>query len=161
MNRIEIPLARDILTQTGDLMLRGWVRLHVKNAAGVWKLEKFRWDTGSDISAMPAWYAKNRGFDIPPTGVLIPINTATGQEIVLVRSGTLRVRVDGLSPKEHIIPCHFRDDPDTLPAPGSHAALHPRVLLGLAGVVDKLRIYPDGSLTSLLAPFGMLVVEEL
>lgn len=161
MSRLELPLKADILTQTGDLLLQGILGLHVQDDSGQWRMLAFRADSGSDIRAIPAWYAKSLNLPMPTASFSIPINTSTGQEMILVRSGTLRIKVDGLGPRVFDVPCHFRGDPGVSPAPGSHTALFPRRLLGVAGVIDKLRIYPDGSLTSLAAPFGVLVVEEI
>ena len=41
---------------------------------------------------------------------------------------------------EYGFPCFFLGDPDTPPDPKAPPAAIPRYLLGLSGVVDKLRI---------------------
>ncbi len=160
MSLLEVPLDPDILPVTGDLLLRALLNLHVRDALGNWLPQVFRVDSGSDISAMPAWHAKALGLPMPLTGTIMNLNLAMGQQAVIVRSGILRIKVDGLSPMEHVIPCHFRGDPDIAPPTTSPAAI-PRNLLGMTGVVDKLRITFDGSLTSLAASFGVMLVEEL
>ena len=47
-------------------------------------------------------------------------------------------RLPALDPTVYYFPCHFVGDPTPVPAA-------PRNLLGLAGVVDKLRITFDGT----------------
>jgi hypothetical protein len=142
-----------------EVPLRAFLNRYVRDALGHWLPQVFRVDSGSDISAMPAWHAKALGLPMPLTSTVVNLNLAMGQQTVIVRSGIPRIKVDGLSPKEHVISCHFRGDPDIAPPTTSPAAL-PRNLLGIAGVVDKLRITFDGSLTSLTASFGVMVVEE-
>ena len=160
MNRMEVPIKDNILYQTGDLLLRAELGLLLRDAAGNWTLQTFRVDSGSDISAMPAYRAKVLGLAMPQQGLTISLTTAIGQQNVLIRSGYLRLKVDGLSQTEHIIPCHFRGDPDTPPPPGT-TATGPYNLLGLAGVIDKLRFTFDGTPLSMSAPYGILVVEEM
>lgn len=160
MSRLEVPLRGKVLPATGDLLLRAEIDLWLKNASGNWLLQTFRVDSGSDISSMPAYRAKALGLPMPQRGIITPLATPSGKQPTLVRSGLLRLRVEGLSQYEHVIPCHFRGDPDAPPPPGVTANF-PRNLLGLAGVVDKLRFTYDGSLTSPITPFGRLIVEEI
>ncbi len=65
-----------------------------------------------------------------------------------------------MDPVEHVIPCHFLGDPDAPPL-GTVAATFPRSLLGLTGVVDKLRIVTDGTPVPPHAPHGNLIVERI
>jgi hypothetical protein len=37
----------------------------------------------------------------------------------------------------------------------------PRNLLGLSGVVDKLRITTDGTPLSMSAPYGVVIIEKI
>jgi hypothetical protein len=55
------------------------------------------------------------------------------------------------------LPCYFVGDPD---APLDPNAPAPISLLGLSGVIDKLRLTFDGT-SSLPAPHGNLIVEKL
>ena len=161
MSRLEKPLDHTILYATGDLLLRAEVDIHLKDNAGNWQQQTFRVDSGSDISAMPAWRAKALGLPIPQAGTLLPVNTAYGQVTMMVRSGLLRMKVEGMDQTEYVIPCHFRGDPDTSPDPSVSAAMLPRNLLGLSGVVDKLRITTDGKPVSAAAPYGLLIIEKI
>ena len=92
---------------------------------------------------------------------MLPVNTAAGPVTVLVRSGLLRMRVDGMDQTEYVIPCHFRGDPDSPPDPSVPLATLPKNLLGLSGVVDKLRIITDGTPLSAIAPYGVVVLEKI
>jgi hypothetical protein len=161
VSRLEKPLGHDILWATGDLLLRAELDLHLRDATGNWHQQPFRYDSGADITAMPAWRAKALGLPMPLAGILLPVNTAVGQVTMMVRSGLLRIRVEGMDQTEYLIPCHFRGDPDTPPDPSISSALLPRNLLGLSGVVDKLRITTDGKPVSPAAPYGLLIMEKL
>jgi hypothetical protein len=161
VSRLEIPLRHDVLWATGDLLLRGEVDLHLRDASGNWQRLTFRYDSGSDITAMPAWRAKDLSLPMPQTGLMLPVTTATGQVTLVVRSGLRRLKVEGMDQTEYVIPCHFRGDPDSPPDPSVSAALLPRNLLGLSGVVDKLRITTGGKPVSASAPYGLLIVEKI
>jgi hypothetical protein len=159
MSRLHIPLDHDILFATGDLLLRAEVDLLLKDNSGNWQAQTFRVDSGSDLPSMPAFRAKALDLPMPQKGVGLPVNTTAGPVTLTVRSGVLRIRVVGLGPGEYVIPCHFLGDPDQPPDPKASSA-GPRNLLGLAGVVDKLRLTFDGTPTP-GAAYGNLVVEKL
>jgi hypothetical protein len=161
VSRLEKPLEHEILYATGDLLLRAEVDLHLRDNAGNWHQQTFRVDSGSDISSMPAWRAKVLGLAIPQAGISLPVNSAVGQVVMVVHSGLLRMKVEGMDQTEYVIPCHFRGDPDSPPDPSVPAAMLPRNLLGLSGVVDKLRITTDGTPVSESAPYGLLIVEKI
>jgi hypothetical protein len=82
------------------------------------------------------------------------IDKQTGLEI---RSGLLRARIVGLDGVDFNFPCFFLGDPDASSSV-SQAATTPRTLLGLTGVVDKVRILFDGTPTP-AALYGNLVLE--
>src|SRR4051812_5658188 len=115
MSRLEKPLDHEMLYATGDLLLRAEVDLHLQDAGGSWQQQTFRVDNGSDISTMSAALAKQLNLPLPQTGVSLPVNTAVGQVVMVVRSGYLRMRVEGMDQTEYVIPCHFRGDPDAAP----------------------------------------------
>ncbi|HEX5269703.1 MAG TPA: hypothetical protein VFW33_04405 [Gemmataceae bacterium] len=158
MSRLEKPLGHEIHPITGDLLLRAEVDLHLRDSAGNWKRQIFRVDNGSDITAMSAGVARRLGLAMPQQGVRIPVNTATGRVVMEVRSGYLRMKVEGMDATEYVIPCHFRGDPL---APHLSPSTLPRTLLGLSGVVDKLRITTDGTPLSLSAPYGVVIIEKI
>jgi hypothetical protein len=155
VSRLEKPLDHEIHPITADLLLRAEVDLHLRDSAGNWQKQTFRVDNGSDITAMSAVLARQLGLAMPQQGVRIPANTATGQVVMEVRSGYLRMKVEGMDATEYVIPCHFRGDPLVPPS------TLPRSLLGLSGVVDKLRITTDGTPLSLSAPYGVLIIEKI
>ena len=73
-----------------------------------------------------------------------------GQE---VRRGLLRTRISGLGATEYVFPCYFLGDPNA-PVPD------PKNLLGLTGVIDKIRLTFDGT-PSGAAQYGLLIVEKI
>ncbi len=60
---------------------------------------------------------------------------------------------------EYVFPCFFLGDPNT-PLHAYTRQTLPRNLLGLSGVVDKLRITYDGT-PAPRAAYGNLIVEKL
>ena len=84
------------------------------------------------------------------------IHKQTGLEI---RAGLLQARIVGLDGTDFTFPCFFLGDPDVPPS-GVQTATPPRKLLGLSGVVDKVRIVFDGTPTP-SALYGNLILETL
>jgi len=81
---------------------------------------------------------------------------STRRRWLSIRPGYLRVLVVGMDATEYVLPCFFLGDPT---APAGRAANAPRKLLGLSGVLDKLRISFDGAPTP-YAPHGLLTVQR-
>jgi hypothetical protein len=159
MSRLVVPLYRTTLWYTGEVVLRADLDLLLKDVAGRWQPEKFRVDWGTDVTSLSAAKAKTLGLPLPQRGFTVPVTTATGTTPVTVRPGFLRMRVAGMDPVEHVIPCHFLGDPDA--PPPATAPTFPRSLLRLTGVVDKLRIITDGTPTPPQAPYRNLIVERI
>jgi hypothetical protein len=141
------------------MVLRAYLHLLLKDATGNWNRRRFRVDWGTDVTSLSAADAKTLGLPMPQRGLTVPVTTAMGTTLVVVRPGFLRLRVIGMDPVEHIIPCHFLGDPDA--PPPAMVPTFPRSLLGLTGVVDKLRIVTDGTPTLPQAPYGNLIVERI
>jgi hypothetical protein len=160
MSRLVVPLSRTTLWYTGEVVLRAYLDLLLKDVAGRWHPETFRVDWGTDVTSLSAAKAKTLGLPMPQRGLTVPVRMATGTTPVIVRPGFLRIRVAGMDPVEHVIPCHFLGDPDA-PLPATAAATLPQSLLGMTGVVDKLRFVTDGTPTPLQAPYGNLIVERI
>jgi hypothetical protein len=154
MARLEVPLLGRTLWATGDFLLRGELTLLVKTNRQTWEPLIFLADSGTEMTTVPA--ARAAHLDIPMPQAPVPglLHQPTGQE---VRGGFLRVQVAGLGSREFAFPCYFLGDPH---APATAAPKGSRNLLGLTGVVDKLRISFDGT-PSPSAPVGMLLVEEV
>ena len=76
-----------------------------------------------------------------------------------VRAGVIRTRVDGMNPTDYVFPCYFVGDPDA-PFDHNHPPRFPRSLLGLSGVVDKIRILFDRTPTA-TAPHVLMVIEKI
>ncbi len=113
-------------------------------------------DPGSEITTMSAYEARVIGLPMPQRAAVGAVHRQTGLEI---RSGYLRVQVVGMDPTEYAIPCFFLGDPHAPPSPTSTVA-GARKLLGLAGVIDKLRLAFDGRPTP-GAAHGNLIVERI
>ncbi len=156
MSRLEVPLRDRKLWATGDVLLRAELDLLLKDNAGQWKADTFLVDSGTEMTTMPAWLAKKMDLPMPRKAATGAIHKQTGLEI---RAGLLRARIIGLDGTEFTFPCFFLGDPGAPPS-GSQAATPPRKLLGLSGVVDKMRILFDGTPTP-SARYGNLILETL
>ena len=156
MNRLVIPLQGRTVFLTGDTVVWAELELSLRNGAGLWQTEPFRFDTGAEMSTMPAWYAKQLALPMPIRPSPGHLTNLPG---VPIRSGFVRAKVVGLGPTAFVFPCYFLGDPDVAPARPAGHFLHN--LLGLTGVVNQLRFGFDGTSTpTLAAPFGVLTVEE-
>ncbi len=146
MARVEIPIDHRFLQRSGDRVLRAELDLELKTTANSWEAVTFLFDSGTEITTMPADQAKSMNLPMPrrPVRGLF----LHGQE---VRAGLIRARVVGLDLTEYHFPCYFLGDPD-VPHP------EPRFLLGLTGVRNQVRLSFDGTYT-LAAPDGRLIVE--
>jgi hypothetical protein len=154
-----VPLHGRILWHTGEVVLRAHLELLLKDAAGGWHQESFRVDSGTDMTSLSAARAKILGLPMPAQGLTVPITTSTGTALVVLRAGWLRVRVVGLDPVEHLLPCHFIGDPDAAAAPGAIRTAFPGSLLGLTSVVNQFSLSFHGDPTP-GAPHGNLVIER-
>lgn len=156
MSRLVVPVTDVKLWHTGDVLLRLFVELHLKDESGGWKSEEFRVDTGADLTTFPAYDAKQLGIPIPGSPAAGVTHTQTGLEI---RSGILRFRIDGMDATEYAIFCLFLGDPDTPPNAAQKATL-PRKLLQPLQLVDRLRFteQKDPTLGNL---YGEMVIEKV
>ncbi len=140
---------------TGDILLRAEINLELRTAKQTWEAALFLADSGTEMTTMPAAEAKRLGVPFPGAAVRGLVHHQTGLPI---RSGLLRLRVMGMDATEYIIPCYFLGDPDAA-APPLTQRQSPRSLLGLTGVIDKLRLSFDGD-PAPGAPHGSLVIEK-
>jgi hypothetical protein len=147
MSRLEVPLAYRTLQSTGDDVIRAELDLELWTNRGSWETAQFRVDSGTEMTTMLAHEARNLNLPIPRRPV--PGLALHGLE---VRSGPLRVRIVGMEATEYVFPCYFLGDPNVSVADSKN-------LLGLTGVINQIRLTFDGP-TSLLAPYGVLVVEK-
>ena len=156
MSRLERPLLAKTIALTGDLALRAELTLRIKTNSQSWEPVNFLVDPGTEMSTLPAARAKQLGIPFPQKPV--PRLGITGKSAE-VRAGLIRARVDGMDPTEYIFPCYFIGDPDA-PFDPNPPPRFPRSLLGLSGVVDKIRILFDGTPTA-TAPHGLMVIEKI
>jgi hypothetical protein len=155
MSRIEIPVARQILWNTGDVKLWVNVDLLLKDNAGNFVPETFRLDCGTEITTFPAYWAKQFDLPMPSSPSVGTVHIPTGLEI---RSGTLRFRIDGMDPTEYYVACFFLGDPDTAPDPRAIATF-PRKLLQPFSLLDRLRFLMDHDPASAML-YGHVIVEQ-
>jgi hypothetical protein len=148
MLRLETPLRYRTLWATGDVALWAELDLLLQAQNGVWKPVIFRVDSGTEMTTMSVANAQKLGLPVPKQRVL-GLRLA-GQEF---RAGVIRARVVGLDATEYVFPCYFLGDPHN-PAPGPSTNL-----LGLSGVIDKIRLSFDGT-RSVGALYGHLLIEQ-
>ena len=129
MSRLQAPLRYQILWSTGDLILRAYLDLLIKDGQGNWHPTTFRVDSASDMTTLPAYHAKMMGLPLPQ----LPSPITHEQTGLEVRSGYMRCRVVGMDPTEYAFPCFFLGDPDTSPDPNIPPARLPHYLLGFPG----------------------------
>jgi len=158
MSRLQKPLNDRILWSTGDLLLWAELDLLLKDDRGNWQPQTFRVDSATDMTTMPAYDALLLGIPMPQSPAPGITHEQTGLPI---RSGILRCKVVGMDQTEHAFPCFFLGDPNTPPPAGTPPARMPRYLLGLSGVVDKIRWTFDATPVSGQAPHGYLTVEKI
>jgi hypothetical protein len=141
---------------TGDVLLHGDLPLLVKASSGIWKRVVFLADSGTEMTTVPAFEAKHYGFPMPQGSVRGLTHAQTG---LAIRSGYIRVKVVGMDATEYVFPCYFLGDPD-VPFPTTQPqGLAPRCLLGLTGVITKLKLSFDGD-PAPGAPHGIMIVEK-
>jgi hypothetical protein len=156
MSRLETPLLYRTLWATGDVLLRAKLKLLLKTTGGIWKPLRFIVDSGSEITTMSAFAAKRLGLPMPQKASLGVLHQPTG---LAIRSGSLQARIAAMDQTEYAFPCIFLGDPDTPVNPSLPSARVPQNLLGLAGVVDKVRITFDGEGRP-GAAYGYLVIDR-
>jgi hypothetical protein len=98
--------------------------------------------------------AKALDLPMPRNPIFLNINGVKRE----VRPGLIRAQVVGMDGTEHVFPCYFLGSPNTTPDPNQPPVVAPN-LLGLTGVVRKLRILFDGT-PSPSAGHGVMVVEK-
>jgi hypothetical protein len=135
--------------------LRAALDLWLRDSNNLLQLVTFRVDSGSEMTTLPASLARQLDLPMPLHSVPNLVHAQTGLEI---SAGLLRAQVVGMDGTEYAFPCYFLGDPDTPPDPRQPARL-PRNLLGLTGVVDRIRIAFDGKPTP-TAAHGVMVVEK-
>jgi hypothetical protein len=127
----------------------------IRDQRGVLRPETFRVDSGTEVTSMAAARAKALDLPIPRKAIFLDVHGIKRE----VRSGLIRIQIVGMDGDEYVFPCYFLGSPDAASGPGQLPALA-RNLLGLTGVVDKLRIIFDGTPSS-RARHGMMVVEKV
>jgi hypothetical protein len=156
MSRLEQPLLARALPYTGDIALRALLTLRIKTDAQTWEAVDFLVDPGTEMTTVPAARAKQLGIAFPQRPVAGLGITGRSAE---VRAGLIRARVEGMDLTEYMFPCYFIGDPDA-PFDPLNPPKFPRSLLGLSGVVDKIRITFDGTPTP-AARHGIMIVEKI
>jgi hypothetical protein len=155
VSRLEVPHIRKTLLASGDILLRAELDLLIKTNAQTWEQAVFLVDSATEMTTIPSAQAKLLDIPVPVNPVPGLKHAQTGLEI---RAGLIRVQVVGIDGTEYTFPCYFLGDPNKRITTVQGATV-PRNLLGLTGVVDKVRISFDGK-PAPAAPHGSLVVEK-
>jgi hypothetical protein len=154
MSRLEVPLLTKMVWATGDIVVRAELDLLIRDENGVLRPETFRVDSGTVMTSMAAARAKALDLPMPRSPIFLDINGIRRE----VRPGLIRAQVVGMDGTEHVFPCYFLGSPNATPGPNQPPVVA-RNLLGLTGVLDKLRILFDGAPSS-SARHGVMVVEK-
>ncbi len=157
MSCLEVPLIGKPLWTSGDVLLRAELDLLMKDNGGARQAVSSRVDSGTEMTLMPAALAGSLDLPMPRAPVHGGLELMGGRREV--RVGLLRTRIDGMDPTEHVFPCYFIGDPE-VPFDLNQPPIFPRALLGLTGVVDKIRLSFDGT-ADMDHPHGLLIVEEI
>jgi len=113
-----------------------------------WEPLEFVMDTGSAVTTVPMSMALEKRLEVPSRSLEVEVSTASGLVKQRRRPGQLTVRIAGLEPREFNWPCHFVE----------HEGPPPKPALGLAGVLEDLRLIVDGAYRE-DAPHGTLTLE--
>ncbi len=140
MSRLQVPLLGKKVWATGDILLRADLDLLLRDDNGVLRPETFRVDSGTEMTSMAAARARALDLPMPRKPIFLDIDGSSHE----VRPGLIRTQVVGMDGTEYVFPCYFLGSPDATPGPNQLPVLAQN-LLGLTGVVDKLRILFDGT----------------
>ncbi|HEX5273593.1 MAG TPA: hypothetical protein VFW33_24020 [Gemmataceae bacterium] len=157
MSRLAIPVEGRALYATGDVLLRVRVDLLVRDGSGGWSRQRFRVDSGTDITTFPAYEARQLGLYLTPRAAGVT-HEQTGLE---VRSGMLAFRIVGMDPALYAVPCFFLGDPATPPPPGTPRGQLPRKLLQPLQLLNVLKFSTEKDPASVGAPHGELIIEKV
>jgi hypothetical protein len=145
---VRIPLEAYRPPHVHFTLVRAVFTLFVRAANGdLWPM-RFVLDTASAVTLIPVANAREAGLSIPYRPVEFTIQTASGESRQRRRPGRIQGEVPGLEGLVFDWPCHFVEQQDLV-----------LNVLGLAGVLDDLRITLDGRY-SLEAPHGWLILER-
>ena len=145
---LQIPLQEVRIPATAATGRRAILQVQVRNRLGRWEPIDFLVDTGSSVTTIPMQLAAKHALMIPERSVEMPVRTIAGRIMQRRRTGLVVARLQGLHPQQFTWPCHFIEAP---PGPANPA-------LGLAGVLDDLRLTFDGDYQQ-TAPYGTLLIE--
>jgi hypothetical protein len=142
------------LWATGDVRLWVDLSLLLKDNTGGWKKQLLRVDSATDLTTFPAYHASILDLPMPVRAASGATHTQTG---LAIRSGLLRLRIDGMDATEYAVACFFLGDPQ-MPSTGQPATL-PRKLLQPLALLDRLRFHFDKNAT-VAAPQGEMMVAK-
>lgn len=146
---IRRPLEAYRVRNLAFTLVRPVIQIEVRARDRSFKRIDVRVDPGSALTTLSTARATDLGIPFPRKAVAVTVETSAGPVEQLHHPGRIVVRIPGLEGREFDWPCHFVETTGPTPA----------ALLGLAGVLDDLRIILDGAY-SLEAPYGQLILEE-
>jgi hypothetical protein len=146
---VRVPLQPYRVRGIAEALVRPILRIEVQARNHTFKVIEFRVDCATAITTLSAARAADLGIQVPRKIVTLTVETAAGLVTQRRHPGRITVRIPGLEMREFNWPCHFIHEGEPSSGP----------LLGLAGVLEDLRITLDGAY-SLDAPYGWLILEE-
>jgi hypothetical protein len=135
---------------TGFTALQARLLLEVRNRFHQFEPIPFIVDPGSNITTIPLQIAQECQLSLPARTFVLEVQTSGGLVRQRLRPDKITVRIPTLAARDFYWPCHFVEE--------EGAKLKPA--LGLAGILDDLRLIFDGAY-SLEAPHGCLIIEEV
>jgi hypothetical protein len=146
---IRVPLEMYRVRGISFPLVRAVIPLAIRTGPRQFREIPFVVDSGAAVTTLPTTKAVELGIPVPRRAVEITVETAVRQVRQLRRPSRIQVKLPGLEASVYDWPCHFVEPQGT----------PPRAVLGLAGVLDDLRITFDGSY-SLEARYGWMLLES-
>ena len=135
---------------TGIRGLQAPLRLEIRTRHHDFRTVDFLMDSGAKVTSISAAAARDWHIPFSQKAIELELRTVLGRVRQRVHPGQITVRIPGLEGREFTWPCHFVE----------HKGSPPPQVLGLAGILQDLRIIFDGAHTQ-DAPYGCLILEEL
>lgn len=136
MSKIKVEFPYLIKATAKGIILTPYIWLELKTKIGVWRSQKFLFDTGADYTSFPNFVATVVGVDLKACSQNIMYTANNEPMITYYSQVTIR-----LESKEFNLPCVFTDKDDT------------PFLLGRVGFIERFDMF-------LLAKERKLVLKE-
>jgi hypothetical protein len=135
---------------TGFIALKALVEFQVRTRNRAFEPLLFQVDSGTNVTTIPLVTAERLRILIPTKTIELDVHTAAGKLRQRVHPTYLTFRHPEMTGRDFVWPCHIV----------AYPGLPPAAALGLAGVLDDLRIVLDGTYT-VAARYGWVILEEV